>query len=182
MTPEEKMIDSMEKNTGKPISHWIDVVRKSGIEKHKEMINYLKDKHGFTYGFANLVVHKAKNSDAGSISDTQDLVEMQYKGKESLRPIYDKLMKEVGKFGEVEIVPKKAYVSFRGSKQFALIQPSTKTRVDVGINSKTLDTTDRLESSGSFNSMCSHRVRLTDENQIDKELVAWLKTAYVEAK
>jgi len=120
MTPEEKMIDSIEKNTGKPIGHWIDTVKKSGKEKHKEIINYLKDEHGFTYGFANLVVHKAKSSDVASVAESEDLVDLQYKGKESLRPIYDKLMKEVGKFGEVEIAPKKAYVSLRGSKQFAL--------------------------------------------------------------
>ena len=181
MTPEEKMIDSIEKNTGKPISHWVEVVKKSGKEKHKEMINYLKDEHGFTYGFANLVVHKAKSSDAGSVADTQDLVDLQYKGKEALRPIYDSLMKEISKFGDVEIAPKKAYVSLRGKKQFALIQPSTKTRLDVGINSKELEITDRLEKSGSFNSMCSHRIRLTDESQIDKELVGWLKAAYDEA-
>ncbi|MER3329787.1 MAG: DUF4287 domain-containing protein [Candidatus Kapaibacterium sp.] len=182
MSPEEKMIDNIEKNAGKTISHWIEVVKKSGIEKHKEMINYLKDEHGFTYGFANLVVHKAKSSDAGSVAQSEDLVELQYNGKESLRPIYDKLMKEISKFGEVEIAPKKAYVSLRGKKQFALIQPSTKSRLDIGINSKELEITDRLEKSGSFNSMCSHRIRLTDASQVDNELIGWLKAAYKEAK
>lgn len=182
MTPEEKMVQSIEEKTGKPISHWIEVVKKSGIEKHKAIINHLKEEHGFTYGFANLVAHKAKKSDAKSVSETTDLVEIQYIGKESLKPIYDKLMKEIEKFGNVEIAPKKTYVSLRGKKQFALIQPSTKTRVDVGINSKELDFTERLEKSGSFNSMCSHRVRLTDESEINEELINWIKQAYEEAK
>ncbi len=182
MTPEEKMIDSIEKNTGKPISHWIQVVKKSGIEKHKEMINFLKEEHCFTYGFANLVVHKAKKSDAESVSQSEDLVDLQYNGKESLRPIYESLMSEISKFGEVEVAPKKAYVSLRGKKQFALIQPSTKSRLDIGINSKKLEITDRLEKSGSFNSMCSHRIRLTDASQVDNELISWLKAAFEEAK
>lgn len=182
MTPEEKMIDSIEKNTGKPISHWIQAVKKSGIEKHKEMINFLKEEHGFTYGFANLVVHKAKKSDAESVSQSEDLVDLQYKGKETLRPIYESLMNEISKFGDVEVAPKKAYVSLRGKKQFALIQPSTKTRVDVGINSKELEITEKLEKSGSFNSMCTHRIRLTDSSQVDNELISWLKAAYEEAK
>ncbi|MFN3195390.1 MAG: DUF4287 domain-containing protein [Chlorobiota bacterium] len=182
MTPEEKMVQSIEEKTGKPISHWIEVVKKSGIEKHKAIINHLKEEHGFTYGFANLVAHKAKKSDAKSVSETTDLVEIQYIGKESLKPIYDKLMKEIEKFGNVEIAPKKTYVSLRGKKQFALIQPSTKTRVDVGINSKELEVNDRLEKSGSFNSMCSHRVRLTDESEVNKELINWIKQAYEEAK
>ena len=54
-----------------------------------------------------------------------------------MRPIYDALVKAMSKFGpDVEAAPKKAYVSFRRSKQFAIVQPSTKTRVDVGINLK----------------------------------------------
>jgi predicted transport protein len=182
MTPEEKMVQSIEEKTGKPISHWIEVVKKSGIDKHKAIINHLKEEHGFTYGFANLVAHKAKKSDAKSVGETTDLVELQYKGKDSLKPIYEKLMKEISKFGGVEVAPKKSYVSLRGKKQFALIQPSTKTRVDVGINSKELEFTDRLEKSGSFNSMCSHRVRLTKESEVNKELINWIKQAYEEAK
>ena len=50
------------------------------------------------------------------------------------------------------------------------------------LNSKELEITERLEKSGSFNSMCSHRIRLTDEKNVDKELIGWLKAAYEEAK
>ena len=182
MTPEEKMIDNIEKNTGKPIGHWIEIAKKSRIEKHKELINHLKDEYGFTYGFANLVVHKAKSSDAGSVENSEDLINAQYTGKENLRPIYEKLISELNKLGELEIAPKKAYVSLRAKKQFALIQPSTKDRLDVGINSKILKPNERLELSGSFNSMCSHRVRLTNISQVDKELISWIKSAYEEAK
>ncbi|MCK0132590.1 hypothetical protein MWU59_13865 [Flavobacteriaceae bacterium F08102] len=31
--------------------------------------------------------------------------------------------------------------------------------------------TDRLENSGPFESMCTHRVKLTDANEIDKKLI-----------
>jgi len=85
----------------------------------------------------------------------------------------------VRKFGkDVEIAPKKTYVSLRRSKQFALIQPSTKSRVDLGINLKGAKPTGRLEASGSFNAMVSHRVRLEKKADVDKEVVGWLKAAY----
>jgi len=79
---------------------------------------------------------------------------------------------------DVEVSPKKAYVSLRRNKQFAIVQPSTKTRVDIGVNLKAAKETARLEPSGSFNSMVSHRVRVTDRVDIDKELIGWLKQAY----
>ena len=85
----------------------------------------------------------------------------------------------VNKFGgDVEVSPKKTYVSYRRSKQFALIQPSTKDRVDVGINLKGTPPGKRLEASGSFNAMVSHRVRVTKKSDVDAELKAWLRKAY----
>jgi predicted transport protein len=178
----QKMIDNLKANTGKDLSHWIKVVNKSGLGKHGEIVKMLKTDHGFTHGYATLVAHKAKQSDAGSSAD-DDLITAQYSGpKESLKPIYDSLMKEISKFGkDVELAPKKAYVSIRRKKQFAIIQPSTKTRVDVGINLKGTDPKGRLEESGSFNIMVSHRVKVENKSEVNKELIGWLKKAYEEA-
>jgi predicted transport protein len=94
-------------------------------------------------------------------------------------PIYDALVKAISGFGDdVEFAPKKAYVSVRRSKQFAIIQPSTATRLDLGINLKGTPATDRLETSGSFNAMVSHRVRLGNAKDVDTEVKKWLKAAY----
>ncbi|MCO6492619.1 MAG: DUF4287 domain-containing protein [Phaeodactylibacter sp.] len=173
------MIANLEKNTGKPLSEWVAIVKSSGLAKHGEIIKFLKTEHGFTHGFANLVAHEAKGSAAVNLAETMDLVAEQYKGRENLRPIYDKLMKEVGKFGkDVEIAPKKAYVSLRRSKQFAILQPSTKTRLDIGLNLKDAEPVGRLEAAGNWNSMCSHRIRITDIAEADAEVVKWLKMAY----
>ena len=181
-TMAEKMIANLEKNTGKPLAHWIEVVKQSGLEKHGGMIKFLKEEHGFTHGFANLVAHKARQSDARSAENTDVLVDNQYSGKENLRPIYDALIAQVQKFGaDIEIAPKKTYVSLRRKKQFALVQPSTKTRVDVGLNLKGVDPDGVLEESGSFNSMCTHRVRVTSEEDVNTQLIDWLKEAYEHA-
>ncbi len=178
---EETMIANLEKNTGKSLAEWIKLVKASGKEKHGEMIKFLKTEHDFTHGFANLVVHKARQSDAGSAEES-DLVDGQYKGKEQFRPIYDDLIKKIKAFGgDVEIAPKKAYVSLRRKKQFGLIQPSTKSRLDIGINLKDAKPTGKLEASGSFNSMVSHRVRVESASDVDKNVVQWLKKAYDDA-
>jgi len=165
--------------TGKPLDHWIKVVQKSKIEKHKAIIDHLKSAHGFTYGFANFVAHKARASDAASKDDT-DLLTNQYKGKESLRPIYDLLCKEIKKLGkDITITPKNSAVSFIRKKQFALIKPATKTRIDLGLKIKDRDLEGRLEGSGPFGTMCTHRVKISDIKEVDKELLNWIKEAYI---
>lgn len=86
-----------------------------------------------------------------------------------------------GKTPDVEVAPKKANVSLRRNKQFALVQPSTATRFDVGLNLKGVSPSGRLEASGSFSAMVSHRVRVESVKCVDKELIGWLKQAYDQA-
>ena len=176
------MIANYEKNTGKPFEAWIDIARKAKLAKHGEIVKLLKEKHGMGHGYANLVAMTALKGDAPAPAG-EDLVAAQYAGKKAgLRPAYDRLAAAVAKFGaDVELSPKKTYVSLRRSKQFALVQPSAADRLDVGINLKGVPAKGRLEASGSFNAMVSHRVRVAGENDIDAELVGWLRAAYDQA-
>lgn len=173
---------NIREKTGKPVSHWVRIAKASGLEKHGQIVKFLKDEHGFTHGYANLVAHQTLASSADQHED-DDLVAAQYAGpKAGLKPIYDKVIKAVEAFGkDVELAPKKAYVSLRRKKQFALVQPSTKTRVDLGINIKGKAPEGRLEASGSFNAMVSHRVRLESASDFDAEVKNWLKQAYENA-
>lgn len=176
------MIANFKEKTGKTLEQWIVIARKSGAAKHGGIVNLLKNDHGMTHGFANLVAHKTLRSDAGSIAETTDLVAAQYAGdKAALKPIYDALIKATKICGAIDIAPKKAYVSLRRSKQFAIIQPSTKTRVDLGLNIKGEPAKGRLEESGSFNAMVSHRVRLEKATDIDNDVKIWIKKAWSEA-
>lgn len=172
------MVRNLEEKTGKTLDQWIAVAKKSGSQKHGEIVKHLKE-NGLTHGYANLVAHSTLQS-ASVHADAGDLVAEQYAGaKAALRPAYDKLLKAVEKFGDdVEVSPKKGYVSLRRKKQFALVQPSTATRLDVGISLKGTPPSGRLEASGSFNAMVSHRVRVASADEVDKELVGWLKEAY----
>jgi hypothetical protein len=181
-SPDEQlvsMINNLAEKTGKSVEEWLKIARASKFAKHGEIVKHLKSEHGLTHGYANLVAAKALESAAGAPAG-EDLVEAQFAGaKAALRSIYDALVEAIGKFGtDVELAPKKAYVSVRRNKQFAILQPSTASRFDVGINLKGIPPSGRLEASGSFNSMVTHRVRISDRKEVDKELVGWLKQAY----
>ncbi len=178
----QTMIDSLNKNTGKTLEQWIEIVTKENFERHGEIIKFLKEKHEFTHGFANLVAHKAKETDADSAENTDDLIISQYQGKEHFKPIYDKLLSEILTFGnDIEIAPKNAYVSLRRKKQFAILNPATKTRFEIGINLKGQEPTEKLEAEKP-NSMCSHKIKIANINEIDNEIMTWIKTAYENAK
>lgn len=178
------MVANLKEKTGKSLEQWVALAKKSGKAKHGEIVKALKADHGLTHGYANLVAHEMLSGFTQPKADGGDsLIDAQYAGdKAALKPIYDKLIEAVKKFGgDVEISPKKTYVSLRRSKQFGLIQPTTRTRVDVGINLKGEKPAGRLEASGSFNAMVSHRVRVESVAQADAELIKWLKRAYEQA-
>ena len=172
------MIDNMPEKTGKSLKEWKTVLKSKSFTKHSEAVNFLKKEHGVTHGFANTIVTLSKEEN----NTPTDLVDQQFKGKENLKPIYEAILKVVKSFGDdVTITPKKTTVSLIRKTQFALIKPATKTRIDLGLKIKDKPTNDRLESSGPFGTMCTHRVQLTDATQVDSELIEWLKEAYEKA-
>ena len=107
------------------------------------------------------------------------MISTQYKGKENLFPIYEKLLPIVKSFGnDVTVTPKKGSVSIIRKRQFVLIKPATKTRIDLGLKLPEKSTTDRLGDSGPFGTMCTHRVQLTSVDDVDNELIGWMQEAY----
>jgi hypothetical protein len=171
----QTMIDNMPEKTGKSLAAWKKILEQKAFAKHSEGVKFLKTEYGVSHGFANTIVSLSKEESTSS----EDLVQNQYKGKESLLPIYKKLMAMVRQLGsDVTNTPKKGSVSIIRKRQFLLIKPATKTRIDLGFKLKGKPTTDRLENSGPFGTMCTHRVKISDIKEVDKELKSWIKEAY----
>lgn len=175
----QTQIRNIEAQTGKSLEELMQSGLATGLTKHKELQAFFTNEYGLTFGNANALAIFTRDKMKGAAGEEENFVDAQYTGKEALRPIYDALITAIAGFGDdVEIAPKRTYVSLRRKKQFGLIQPSTATRVDLGINLKGVEPAGRLEKSGSFNSMVSHRVRLSSANEVDDELIGWLRGAY----
>jgi hypothetical protein len=182
-SPEEmrqEMIAKLPEKTGKTLAEWQALIRAAGLTRHGEVMKLLKGEHGVSHGYANQIALVALKPEGAPAPGSDGLVDAMYAGSKSkLRPVYEALVKAVKTLGtDVECSPKKAYVSLRRSKQFGLIQPSTAARVDVGLVLKSVAPAGRLEASGSFNAMVTHRVRLATPAEVDAELIAWLRQAY----
>tara|TARA_R110002049_G_scaffold279278_5_gene458236 strand:- start:387 stop:923 length:537 start_codon:yes stop_codon:yes gene_type:complete len=171
----QTMIDNMPEKTGKSLDEWKKILKEKSFEKHSEGVKFLKNDYKVTHGFANTIVALSKENESDSI----DLVKSQYQGKEGLKPIYEALLTYLKSLGsDVTITPKKGSVSIIRKRQFVLIKPATKTRIDIGFKLKDKPITDRLEDSGPFGTMCTHRVKISDVGEIDTELKEWIKEAY----
>lgn len=179
----ETQLKNIQAKTGKSLVELTALIQSSGLTKHGEIRDMLIREFGLGYGDATMLVHFALQSDGQSAAEAQgtsidEVVDEIYSGvKADLRPIHDRLMAAINQFGEFEVVPKKGYVSLRRKRQFAMIGPATKTRVEVGINSKTLEATDRLIAMPP-GGMCQFKVNVTDASQVDTELIAWIKQAF----
>lgn len=172
-------IRNIEIQTGKSLDELIQSGLATSITKHKELQDFFTNEYGLTYGNANVLAVFTRDKLKGAAGEEENFVDAQYAGKEAMRPIYDALMAAIEGFGsDVEIAPKRTYVSLRRKKQFGIIQPSTAKRMDLGVNLKGVEPAGRLEKSGSFNSMVSHRVRLGGLEEVDDELIGWLRQAY----
>jgi len=177
----QTQLDNIQKKTGKTLAELSAIAAKSGLTKHGELRDMFKEKLGLGHGDANSLVHAILKSDGTRAAEgkAEDAVldEIYSGAKAGFRPIHEKLMKEINKFGEFEIVPKKGYVSLRRKKQFAMIGPKTNTRFEVGINAKDLKKNARLLEQPK-GSMCNYVVNVGAAQDVDAELIAWIKSAF----
>ncbi len=177
----KSMIENLKAKTGHSLDDWKVIIAKQSLSKHGDIVKFLKDTHSVTHGYAAEIALKVLASDADSTTDTDGLMLSQYKGKEHLKAFYEKLIGEIKQFGgEFEIAPKKTYVSLKRKKQFAILNPASKTRFEIGFNLKGVEPTGKLEAEKP-NGICSHKVNLSNIAEIDKEVIGWLKMAYERA-
>lgn len=173
---------NIEKRSGQSLADLVKFVKASGLAKHGEIRDMLKNKLKLGHGDANTLTHYALQTSSAFApaepASTEDPLAAIYAGaKEHLRPIHEKLLAAIETFGAFEIAPKKGYVSLRRKKQFATVGPATNSRVDVGLNMKGVPATDRLAEEPP-KGMCQYKVRLTSPAEVDAELLAWIRTAY----
>ena len=182
----ETQLRNIEAKTGKNLAELHKIITKSGLTKHSEIRDMLREKFDLGYGDANSLVHYAKMTDGqiaaqNSGASIDEIVGELYTGKKAdLFPVHKEVMSKIEKFGDFETVPKKGYFSLRRKKQFAMIGPGTKGRFEIGLNMKGIEGSSRLESLPP-GGMCQYRVFLTRTSEVDKDLINWLKLAFESA-
>jgi len=176
-----KIIEGLSAKTGRSIRQWAELVRsKAPAGSRKDRIAWLQREHALGHGQASMVVDWVDRPELFADPDPATLVESLLKGKDAVRPVFTRLASVLEELGpDVRVEARQTYVAFARGRQFAVLQPATPTRLDVGLVLPHLRQTARLRPAGSFGSgRITHRVSLAHEDEIDAELTEWLSAAY----
>jgi hypothetical protein len=166
---------NIESKTGKTLAQLREVIAESGLTQHGEVRSMLMQRFALGHGDANTLAHAAKAEAPAADDDPLDSI---YSGaKAGLRPLHEAVIAQIATLGSFDIAPKKAYVSLRRKKQFAMVGPATKEQIDIGLNAKSLPTHPRLKALPP-GGMCQYAVRLSSAAEIDAALLGWLRAAY----
>ena len=131
-------LESIQAKTGKTVETFRALAAEKGFSKYGEALAWLKAEHGLGHGHAMFMAKQIMEPEFFAVSDDQR-VETLFSGKKAKwRPLYDILLVKLQQLGpDVEIDASTVYVSFvRGGKKFAIAQPSTLDRFDLGIKLK----------------------------------------------
>lgn len=182
-------LKNIQVKTGQPLLSLHQALAKTGLVKVGEQRSWLMETYKLGYGDANAValfvgkipaeLADAPLSSTGPIAATDtDAVGALYTGpKAHLRPLHEAVMQQVRTFGPFEEAPKKTYISLRRKKQFAMLGPATKDAIEIGLNAKNLPDDARLKMLPP-GGMCQATTRVSKLDEIDANLMGWLRQAF----
>lgn len=175
---------TIKEKTGKTLDDIRAMAVGKDFKKMSEARDWLMAELGLGHGHASMLGKMLM--DPGSFERPDSVrIDGQYSGKKAhWRPLYEQLLAHVQTFGpDVGTDASDAYVSFvRNGKKFAIAQPSTADRFDLGFKRKGEPATERFEEAGKWNAMVTHRLRISDPAQVDDEVREWLAKAYAAVK
>jgi len=174
------VVDKMKGDTGKTFEQWIKVAQKNGPGKHMQLVQWLRKEHGLKHYQAHFIATEVMSP--GKLFEYErpdDLLDQLYSGKKALlRPVYEAVRKAALDLGGVEEVVCKTYTSYRNRAQFAIAAPKTQKFLDLELAMPPgTKATSRLEAIKSSNEKFTHRIRLAEAKDLDKEALAAMKQA-----
>lgn len=175
----QSYLDNIKAKTGLTVNDFRRLAKEKGLTKASEVVAWLKADYGLGYGHAGAIWRVIGHADDLKASEGDRLSKLFAGDKAKWRKGYDALEFKIRKFGaDVEIAPNMTYINLvRGARKFGIVQVAVE-RLDIGIKLKGVAPVDRFEAAGAWNAMVTHRVRISDPKQIDKEVLTWLKRAY----
>lgn len=167
----------LKERTGENVATWNRRIAKEQLNDEKSLRAWLT-KQGVTGYAQSLLVMERFGYPDFLLASADDLIDGQYTDRPQLRPIFDAIIDAAAGLGEVTIQTRKTYVSLVTPRRtFARIQPTTKSRVDLGLRLEGHKPGGRLNPS-KIHETTRLQISLASVDDIDSEVLNWLQEAY----
>jgi len=167
----------LHERTGQDLETWNQRIASGGFTDEQTLRAWLTEQ-GVTGYAQSLLVMERFGYPAFFLASADELIEGQYADRPQLRPIFDAIIDAAAGLGEVIVQTRKTYVSLVTPRRtFARIQPTSRSRVDLGLRLAGIEPGGRLTPSKIHETM-PLQISLTSLDEIDTEVLSWLQQAY----
>ncbi len=177
---EKEFIETAKERTGKKLEEWLPVVKKSGLGRQMEITNWLKETHKLNHMQATLLAGLCLNNGKPVYQNEESLLDNQFAKCGEMRPLFDAISAKIlAMFPGAQLIPKKTYLSFTDTREFASINIKPK-EIRLGLDLGDTPFSDHLQKSKLTGPMprISHMAILTGESQFNSAVKDALQTSY----
>lgn len=180
---EKEFIKGLKDSTSKDLSEWLNELKAFDSQKRNDIINLLKTEYGFGHMNASLLAGIHANGGKPVYGDTSELLENQFAKAETMRSLYQAFIKFVqAGFPEATVLPKKTYVSILQKREFAAINvKAQELRIGFDLGERPFDEIVSKSKLTGPMPRISHQIVLTNESQLNDEVVNLLLDSYHQA-
>ncbi|MGE5290201.1 MAG: DUF5990 family protein [Micromonosporaceae bacterium] len=167
--------------TGHDVAEWNQRVAGTGLGDEHALRAWLAEQ-GVT-GYAQALLVWERFGYPGFLTaDADHLITAQYDDRPHLRHVLDAVLAALPALGPVTVQARKTYISLVSPRRtFAVVQATTKKRVDLGLRLENAEPAGRLQAAKNIgNGSATVRIALTEPGDIDDEVLGLLRRAYDE--
>jgi Domain of unknown function (DUF5655) len=174
-----QITEQLERQTGEGVEAWNAKIAQRSPTTTAELNAWLAEQ-GVTGYPQMLLRYETFGYPDYLLAGADELMDGQYADRPQLRPILDALLAVAPSLVEVEVQARKTYVTLLTPKRtFASIEPTSRTRVDLGMRLPDAKPEGRLQEAKSMGqSAVTVRIGLSSVDDVDDEAMDWLRRAY----
>ncbi len=175
----QRTAELLERRTGQHLRQWNDRVRGSGASSEAELRAWLEHQ-GVTGYPQTLLVWERFGYPEFLIASAEELIAAQYEDRPQLRAVLERVLAEAVTLPGTQVQARKTYVGLSTARrQFAVVRPTTKKRVDLGLRIDGQAPEGPLQPAKNLgNDTINLRIPLEEPDDVDGTVVEWLRRAH----
>lgn len=168
----------LERSTGEGLEAWKRRIRRKRFADPRTLRAWLTERGVLGYAQGLLMLERF-GYPAFLRASGDGLIDAQYTHRPHLRPVFDAVVASALELGDVTLRARRRYVSLVSPRRtFARLQPAGN-RVDLGLRLERRKPVGRLRLAGIHEAM-RLRIPLATPEDVDGEVIGWLRRAYEE--